>query len=372
MKNLVFLIGKLIPGGAETQLATLAKGLDKTRFNTTVLSLYSGGALENDLRNAGVNVVLLNKKKGRWGTLVSFVKVYRALKNLSPDVLHGYMPDCNIMSICFKPLFPKTRIFMGIRSSNVVKSKGNFYKRLIYKSSFYLSKFADYIIVNSTAGFEDAVNMGAPKNLMAVVPNGIDTDKCRPNKDERKRFRQEFNLNDEVFLIGRVGRFHPMKDYEGFLQSAAIFIKKFPDTKFMIVGGGSEEYQKKLKLLIEQLGLSSAVIWAGFRSNMAPFYNIFDMVTSSSSFGEGFPNVIGEAMACGVPCVVTDIGDSARVVGDAGIVVEPGNPEALAKGWVDCRSNLDEYRKKCRTRIVNNFSIRLLVSNTQKILHSLL
>ena len=370
MKNIVFLIGKLIPGGAESQLATLAKGLDKNRFNTTVLSLYSGGVLENDLRNAGVKVVLLNKKKGRWGTLVSFVKVYRALKKLSPDVLHGYMPDCNIMSICFKPLFPRTRIFMGIRSSNVVKSKNNLYKCLIYKSSFYLSKFADHVIVNSMAGFEDAVNMGVPKKIMAVVSNGIDTEKNRPNKDERKRFRKEFNLNDEEFLIGRVGRFHPMKDFEGFLQSAAIFIKKFPQTKFMIIGNGPEEYQKKLKLLIEQLGLSSATIWVGFRSNMAPFYNIFDMVTSSSSFGEGFPNVIGEAMACSIPCVVTDIGDSGWVVGDAGIVVEPSNPEALANGWEECRSHFQELSAKSRPRIVDHFSIHKLVANTQKILLS--
>jgi glycosyltransferase involved in cell wall biosynthesis len=370
MKNLIFLIGKLIPGGAESQLVTLAKGLDKNRFNTTVLCLYGGGALENDLRTSGVSVIPLHKKKGGWGTLTFFVRLYRTLRKLSPDVLHGYMPVCNIVSVCFKPLFPSTQIFMGIRSSDVGKSKYGYYQRIMYGSSFYLSKFADHIIVNSKAGFQNAANRGTPESKMAVVPNGIDTNKFRPNKTERNRLRREFGLSDEEFLIGRIGRFHPMKDYEGFLHAAALFVKKFPQTKFMVVGGGPDEYQKKLKSLILKLGLSSAVIWVGFRSDMDSFYNVFDMVTSSSSFGEGFPNVIGEAMACNVPCVVTDIGDSAWVVGDAGVVVMPSDSKELAKGWEQCHINWKEYSLKSRARIVNEFSINNLVNNTQKLLLS--
>jgi len=141
------------------------------------------------------------------------------------------------------------------------------------------------------------------------------------------------------------------------------------------VGDGPDSYKSKLRALAEELRLTEKLIWAGFRDDLAAVYNALDLLTSSS-YGEGFPNVVAEAMACGIPCVVTDVGDSACIVGDTGLVVPPKDPEALSNGWKEilALSQLDrEARGKAsRARIVEEFSVNQLVERTQTVLEGLL
>jgi glycosyltransferase involved in cell wall biosynthesis len=155
-----------------------------------------------------------------------------------------------------------------------------------------------------------------------------------------------------------------------------IFDQKECSVRFVCIGDGPMDYKKKLYSLCEESGLSDFIIWAGLRSDMAAVYNALDIATSTSSYGEGFSNVIAEAMACGVPCVVTDVGDSALIVGDTGLVVPIKDPEALANGWMKMLKRLENNvylnSKKTREKIVSNYSVELLIRKTSALFLTLI
>jgi len=210
---------------------------------------------------------------------------------------------------------------------------------------------------------------------MVVIQNGIDTTHFAPDLKAGLRLRASWQVPEGSILIGIVGRLDPIKDHPTFLRAAAILAGSRPDVRFVCIGGGPEEYARDLKNLAYDLGLRDKVIWPGFiTKDMAAAYNALDLC-SSSSYGEGLSNAVAEAMACGVPCVVTDVGDSPLIVGDTGVVVPPKNPDALAAGWAAMIERLagnPGLRAAARKRIESKLSAETLVANVSKILLGLL
>ena len=210
---------------------------------------------------------------------------------------------------------------------------------------------------------------------MIVIPNGIDTERFFPNRRLGRRVREEWKVGDEKLLIGMVGRFHPMKDHANFLRAAALLVGERDDVCFVCVGNGTASYGNELRRLGDRLGLAGRLVWAGVRKDMSAVYNAFDVMTSSSAYGEGFSNVVGEAMACGVPCVATDVGDSAWIVGETGQVVAAKDPDALANGWREILL-LSEARRAtlgraARQRILKEFAPIRLAQRTEDALRRL-
>jgi glycosyltransferase involved in cell wall biosynthesis len=166
-----------------------------------------------------------------------------------------------------------------------------------------------------------------------------------------------------------------MKDHPNFLRAAAQIARSRADVRFVCIGVGPEAYASELVQLTAELGIADRVIWAGGRSDMPAVFNALNLVCSSSAYGEGFPNIIGEAMACGIPCVVTDVGDSAWIVGDLGTVVPPQNPEALQtaleKSIASCKLD-GSAAMTIRQRVVERFSVAQLTLKTQGILQELI
>jgi glycosyltransferase involved in cell wall biosynthesis len=364
MKHLVLLTRSLNFGGAERQLVTLANAIDKSRFKVTVVTFY-GGPLENDIDRERVQVITLGKK-GRWEVLGFLIRLARLLKKLKPDVLHGYLGTPNVLAVLFKPLLPGARVVWGVRASNMDLKRYDWLMRLHYRVECALSRFADLIIVNSRAGCEHAAKHGFPREKMIVIPNGIDTERFHPDAGAAGRALEEWKVAQGETLIGLVGRLDPMKDHPTFLRAASLFSSQRKDVRFVCIGNGQEPYKNEMMALAEQLGLSGRLIWAGSRNDMPAIYNALDILTSASLFGEGFSNVIGEAMASGVPCVVTDVGDASWIVGETGIVVPPNQPEALVEGWKRClERNGGEPGAQARSRIENNFSVMQLVERTE-------
>ncbi len=367
-KKIVFLIRDLDYGGAQRQLVTLVKGLDKHSFDVTVLYFYSGGPLEKDLRDSGIPTISL-EKQGRWDLIRFFRRLIQHLQQINPNVLHGYLGESNLLTIFLKPFFPATYMIWGIRDSKTDAALYGWLGSLIFKIGCVLSRFADLIVINSHAGRKFYLNQGFPGNKMVVIPNGIDTERFQPDREAGARVRKEWGISEDAILIGLVARLNPMKDHPTFLKTAALLCKERQDVRFVCVGTGLENYALQLYQLAEQLGISDKVIWAGARADMCAVHNALDVAVSASAYGEGFSNVIGEAMACGIPCVVTDVGDSAWIVGDTGIVVPPTNPEALATG---CRSLIaltlperNVLQEKARIKILENFSVYKVVVTTQ-------
>jgi glycosyltransferase involved in cell wall biosynthesis len=209
------------------------------------------------------------------------------------------------------------------------------------------------------------IELGYPEEKMVVIPNGYDLDQFSPDEVRRKEFRAHWNIREDSILIGAAGRFHPQKDYRTFLNAASVLSRMFPRVVYILCGRGMDRTNDQLVRWIEEFGVGEQVRLLGEQQNMAAFYNGLDIFTLSASHGEAFPNVVSEAMSCGVPCVVTDVGDAALIVGKTGVVVSPGDPDALAAGWMKLM-NLSEAEKaelssSARGRVVAHFSLETMV-----------
>ena len=369
--KILFLCRSLVIGGTERQLVTLAKGLQQQGHDVTVAVFYVGGPLERELHESGIPVFDL-RKSSRWDVLPFFIRLVRVVWKAKPRVIYGFLGTPNILTAFLKPFFPKIRMVWGVRASNMDLNRYDWLTRLSYSIECRLSRFADLIICNSRAGLEYAAAHGFPKAKMTVIPNGVDTERFKPVAVARERVRAEWGIREKEILIGLVARIDPMKDHPTFLRAAAMLAQERPDIRFVCVGDGSEPYKSESRQLANELGLDGRLIWAGARHDMPAIYNALDIASSPSSFGEGFSNTITEAMACGVPCVVTDVGDSVLIAGGTGVVVPPARPDALCEGFRLMLKRLGpDIRDAARTSIVNRFTNDLLVTNSIRALYRL-
>lgn len=372
-RNIVFLIRSLDIGGAQRQLVELAAGLHHSEWQVKVLTFYGGGGLEADLRERGVPVVVLNKR-GRWDLVVFSFRLLRTLRRERPDVLHTYMGTANLLSVLVKPWVPKLRTVWGVRASNMDLNSYDRLARLVFLVSCRLARFADLIICNSVAGRDFHAANGYPAARMMVIPNGIDTARFRPDSIARGEVRRDWGITDDQVLIGLIGRLDPKKDHPTFLRAAARFRGR-RNIQFVCIGDGPESYRNTLKGVASELGLDNSLTWVGTRTDMPRVYNALDLAVSSSSWGEGFPNVVAEAMATRVPCVVTDVGDSSFVVGQDGWVCRPQDPADLARAIdsaISSRRDLTATGVRARRRVRTEFSPQQLVAATAQQLVGLL
>jgi glycosyltransferase involved in cell wall biosynthesis len=367
--HIFFLIRSLNIGGTECQLVELIRGLDKNAFEITVALFYDEGTLRNELiAIEGVKYIPLFKS-GRWDFIRFCTRLITVLRRLRPHILYSFLPDANLVGLILGRLVCVKRIVWGVRASNMDVSRYDWLARLSLSLSAFLSRFPNAIIVNSFAGLRFHKDIGYKTERMSVIPNGIDTKLFKPDHPSGCRLRDEWGIEERI-MIGLVGRLDPMKDHTTFLQAVKIFDQKECSVCFICIGDGKEPYKSEIHSLCMTLGLNGSLIWTGARSDMIAVYNAMDIVTSSSSFGEGFPNVIGEAMACGVPCVVTDVGDSAIIVGETGVIVPPEDPQALADGWRSMLKRLNDksysIKEMARVRIVSHYSSEIFVQKTSK------
>lgn len=373
-ETILFLARSLDRGGAERQLVVLTKGLAGRGHAVSVAVFFGGGVYETELARAGVRVINLGKQ-GRWDILPFLNRLVGLLRKERPMVMHSYLGVPNILAAVLKPLLPGTRIVWGVRASNVDLSRYDWLSRLAYTLERRLARFADCIISNSDAGKCHAVENGFPEGKMVVIPNGIDTEYFRFNAEGRRQVRSAWGVGVDEILVGLVGRLDPMKDHPSFIEAAGRIAHEYQDVRFVCVGGGPADYGEALKKHAASLGLTNQLIWAGARDNMPAVYCALDIAVSSSSFGEGFSNTVAEAMACGVPPVVTDVGDSAGIVGDAGLVVPHSDPCALSKGLLSLIAMPAAQRQalggQARSRIVAKFGIDGLVQATERTLGDL-
>lgn len=372
--KIVFFARRLSVGGAERQLVELARSLKEKGHDIFVFVMYPGGPLEKELADGGVKTVSLDKK-GRWDIFRFFYRLIKATREIEPDIFHGYLTTQNILSATLKPFHRKMKIVWGVRSSMVDLSRYDWLTAATFWLERRLSFMADLIITNSKAGRDLMGAKGYSEKKIIVIPNGIDIVKYYPDKNAGLETKREWAKNAEQKIIGMVGRIDPMKDHPAFLKAAAMLVKKSDDLRFVCVGDGPEKYKEKMVALSNELGLAKKVIWAGSREDMMAVYNGFD-VAVCSSYGEGFSNSIAEAMACGIPCVVTDVGDLASIVGETGIVVPPKNPQKLAEGISEMLKKIETDENNiitaARERIAANFSVKTLVDKTSGALWNLL
>jgi glycosyltransferase involved in cell wall biosynthesis len=360
--KVLFVIRSLEYGGAERQLVVLAKGLLQRGHDVAVAVFYPGGPFEQNLRESGVRVLPL-EKRGRWDLLRFGIRLIRMVRQEAPDVLHTLMD--NLITVVVRPFCPSVKMVWGVRCAFIDYSKYDWFSRVVYRLSCALSSSADLIISNSQAGRRTHVADGYPDNKMRVIPNGFDTDLFHPNQESRTRMRAIWGIDDDEVLIGIVGRLDPMKDHATFLDASALVHQVRPRSRFVCVGEGPASYMAGLQERTKALGLTNHVVWAGGHSNMCDVYNALDVLVCSS-YGEGLANVIGEAMACGVPCVATDVGDSGLVIGDTGLLVPPKDPAAMSRAILQMVERRSDSRELVRRRIVEKYSVENLIQAIER------
>ena len=355
-------------GGAERQLVDLACGLQSRGHAVTLVTFYPGGGMLADAERAGVRTISLDKS-GRWDIPGFLWRLGRTLRRERADCVHGYLGLANALLVLTRPLH-WAPVVWGIRSSDIDLGRYHWVARVDAWLEQKLSRFPRLIIANSHAGRQHAVDRGYPADRMIVVPNGIDLARFQRDEAGRERVRAEWGVRPNELLIGRIGRIDPQKDQPTFLEAAARVAAVRPDTRFVIVGNDRFGQQDEITPLVERLNLGDRLIWAGHRADMAAVHSAFDLCVSSSAFGEGTPNVLVEAMACGTPCVTTDVGDSAVAVGAFGTVVPRRDPAALAQAIL---ATLDTPvdRAALRTHVAADFSLDHLITATETALAGL-
>lgn len=370
----LFLIRSFGRGGAERQLVALASELQRSGWEIAIACFYVGGAFQADLARAGVRVIDL-KKRGRWDVLGFLWRLLHVFREYDADIVHGYMPVANMLALLARVGHRDVSVIWGVRASNIDLAYYDWLSRLTFWASCKFARLADRVIANSHAGADYHVAHGHPAVSMAVIPNGIDVESFCFDLTGRERLRREWKVNNNDRLIGLVGRLDPMKDHKTFLDAAALLAERSPHWRFVCVGEGPVNYTESLHQQSEALGLNGRLIWSGARDDMRSVYSSLDIAVSSSSFGEGFPNVVAEAMACERPCVVTDVGDSALIVGKCGLVVPPRNPAALAAAIQQIAEASEgagiSLGISARERIMRQFSLERLSSRSKDLLWAL-
>ena len=371
--RVLFLARSLHQGGAERQLVALASGLHRRGWPVTVVCFYGGGTFQRDLEAARVPLIDL-KKNGRWDVFGFSWRLWHVFREADADIVHGYLPVANMLTLLARVAHRRTKVIWGVRSSFIDREKRDWLSRLSFRLSCRLARFADSIIANSEAGAAHHAALGYPESRIRVVHNGIDTQRFRFDGEGRERMRRTWDIPDFSVLVGLVGRIDPMKDHPIFLETAALLAARDPCWRFVCVGGGKPDLVLAVKSQAERLGLNDRLIWAGPQDDMAAVYSALDIAVSTS-YGEGFSNVIAEAMACGRPCVVTNVGDSAAITGDSGISVPPKNADALCEGIDRMRQRLiaegSTLASSARSRVVERFGMDKLIEQTEAALYAL-
>jgi glycosyltransferase involved in cell wall biosynthesis len=351
------IITGLNTGGAEMTLCRLLEALRPPAFEHVVVALAQPGSLSvrvgaaAELHHLGMNAF--------WPRPRDLGRLRRIVRTSAPDVVHGWMYHANIAAT-LATMGLGIPVLWGIRHSLHDPEKEKCLTRLVIRGGALLSRHPRQVLYNSVVSARQHEAVGYDATHTRVIPNGFDTEMFRPDDAARLRLREELALPADALLVGLVARVHPIKDHANFLRAAALFAADYPKAHFVLVGDGADADNSALSGLIRELNLRDRVHLCGRRTDIAAIDAALD-IGSCSSWGEAFPNAIGEAMACGVPCVATDVGDVLQIIGDTGGVVPARDPSALAAGWGRLAALDVPARRalglRARQRIIERYSL---------------
>jgi glycosyltransferase involved in cell wall biosynthesis len=374
MLKVVHLISTLNRGGAEMQLAKLIAGSDRDKFEHAVVSLIDVGPVGQLIREQSIPVYTLGMKR-TIPSLSAVYKLWKLIKTEQPLILQTWLYHADLLGLIVGKLTCVQTLVWNVRCSDVDMQYYPKLSKLVRTVLSRLSGIPDAVVVNSEAGRAAHARIGYRPKRFEVIPNGIEVNRFRPDILARKLLRSSLQLPEETLIIGLVARYDPMKDHEMFLAAARQVCAKHQQAYFILCGNGVDSKNIQLTRLIDVYGLTERIRLLGGRSDIETITPAFDIACSSSAFGEGFSNAVGEAMACGVPCVVTNVGDSALIVGSTGRVVPPRNANAFANALCELIECGTEKRQllgaNARARIVEQYDSRAMAARYEQFYLSL-
>lgn len=368
--RVLHIINGLASGGAETMLAKLLAGMDREAFEPAVVSLTDRGSLAEHLANLQVPVHALGFGSAL-PTPSAVWRLVRIVRRIRPHLIQGWMYHANLAaelaSICVSEPAP---VLWNIRHSIYRLADEKCTTAAIIRLGARLSFRPAHILYNAHVSAVQHEALGYRFEKRVVIPNGFDTQRFIPSEQARVRIRTELGLSSSTVLIGLIARYHPMKDHATFLRAAGSLVDTHPDVHFLLVGRDVDWDNAALVRLIQDTGVGTRIHLLGERTDIHQVTAALD-VSAISSYSEGFPNVIGEAMACAVPCTVTDVGDSASIVGETGRVVPPRDHQALAEAWRALLrvgpAGRARLGRAARRRIEEHFSLPAVIARYEQL-----
>lgn len=356
--RIMHLIPGLEVGGAERSLVRLVEALPRPAFDCTVVSMTDAGVLGAQLE---VPLTTLGMRRGRpslaaWQALRALIRIQR------PMILQTWLYHADLLGLAATVWNRDIALCWNLRCADMDLSRYRPLTRWVRSILALGSARPQAIVANSEAGREFHTALGYRPRRWAVIPNGFDTRVFSPDSKAREEIRRELGIPSEALLIGLVARTDPAKDHEGFIAAAARVLATRPDVRFLLVGSGVSQ----LCELVAAHGIANAVRLVESRADVARVMAALDIGCLSSAWGEGFPNVLGEMMACGVPCVTTDVGDARLLLGDTGRVVRRRSPDAFAAALLELAAMDSAARMRlgaqARSQVERHFGLASMTS----------
>ena len=367
--RLMHLITSLNVGGAQMDLYKAVTRFDPERISSTVVSMVSPGKIGRLIEDQGIPVLSLDMRPGRPNPLALF-RLVGILKRFRPHILQTYLYHADLLGFLAGRLARVPIILWNLKQSSMDFTCYRRTSGLTVWLCARLSRGVKGILVNSHSGLKAHALLGYDAERMVMAPNGFEMTRFRPNPGSYREVREELGISFGARLVGMLARFDPQKDHETFLKAARLILSSHPETYFLMAGNGVTRDNPAFAELLRANPVDPARLFIlGERSDIPRLLASLDVFVSSSAFGEGMPTVIGEAMACGVPCVATAVGDSGLMVGETGLLVRPRAPEELARavGKVLSWPPAERARrsKAARTRIQDRFDISKIAAQLE-------
>lgn len=371
--SITFVATNLERNGAEVMLLRLLSRLDRRRFTAQVISLIDAGPIGQQIQALGIPVRVLNMRRGR-PNVGALVQLARWLRQDRPDVVQTWMYHADLMGGLAARLAGGIPVTWGIHQSDLSWAGNKALTLMTVKACALLSRWLpERIVCCSEASREVHGAAGYAPEKLVTIPNGYDVETFKPDVQTRRIVRQEWDIPEHATVIGMVARFHPQKDHRNLLQAAKILLRQRQDVCFVLCGQDITWDNRALTEGIDRTAHSHFRL-IGPRDDIHRVTAAFDIATLSS-FGEAFPNVVSEAMSCGIPCVVTDVGDAGLIVGETGRVVPPKDPWALASAWAETLDLGPAIREglgvAARRRVTERFSLPAIVQRYEALYEQL-
>src|SRR5262249_22735621 len=373
--RVLHVITALQTGGAEIMLLRLLSAF-KERYHHAVVSLKDEGTIGPRIKNLGVPLYTLGLR-AHAPNPIRVLSIRSLCRQFRPHIIQGWMYDGNLMaSLSTAGSGDHPPVIWGIHSSIYNLATERWRTAASVRLGAVFSRYPARIIYVSRISRTQHESLGYYSQRGEVIPNGIDCEVLLPDENARREVRGELRLQSDSVLIGLVARHHPMKDHSGFVRAAASIAQRYPNVYFVMAGRGVTDDEPSLSRMIATAHLENRAFLLGDRSDIPRLTAALDIACSSSAWGEAFSLAVGEAMACAVPCVVTDVGDNAFLVAETGVSVPPGDPEALAKA-IDSLIQAGPAPRRhlgiaARRRIQSHFSLAKTTRQYQHIYEDIL
>jgi glycosyltransferase involved in cell wall biosynthesis len=356
--RVLHIISTLDVGGAELNLLRLLKSMDRNAFENHVACMTQPGTTAHKLEHIGIPVHSLKMKKGI-PDVRAVIRLRFIVNLMRPDIIQCWMYHANLLGLTL--MKPGTTLW-NLRCSDMDLSLYGLVYRISVKAGAMFSHIPSAVIVNSYAGRNVHEKMGYLPRRWVIISNGFDTNIFKPDAEARSQIRAELKIPEEDIAIGLICRFDPMKDHTTFFEASRLFLEMHPRTHFILAGRGITWENPELLKLMKSSRDNGQFHLLNERGDVHKILASLDISSLSSAWGEGLPNAIGEAMACGIPCVATDVGDTKDLIGDTGIVVKKKSPGELCKAWDNLAwRGIDERHKMglmARERIMRHYSLK--------------